>query len=54
MLILLGQGNIVKIRNEFEAAISKKTGWGKNEIMIQLDAAIAKVCLEALQEHITS
>jgi hypothetical protein len=43
---------IMKIRNEFEAAISKKTGWEKNEIMIQLDAAIAKVSLEALRNNI--
>ena len=45
---------VMKIRNEFETSIEKKTGWGKNEIMIKLDAAIAKVCLEALREHITS
>lgn len=45
---------VKKIRSEFESAISQKTGWGKNEIMIQFDAAITKVSLEALREHITS
>jgi hypothetical protein len=44
---------VMKIRSEFESAISKKTGWGRNEIMIQLDAAIAKVSLEALRNNIT-
>lgn len=40
---------IMKIRKEFETAISKKTGWGKNEILKELDLAIAKSALCALK-----
>ena len=41
---------VMKIRGEFESMISQKTGWGKNEIMIKLDSAIAKVSLESLRD----
>jgi hypothetical protein len=40
---------IMEIRAEFEKAISVKTGWGKNEVLKQLDLAIARVALSALQ-----
>ena len=44
---------VLKIREYFEEAISAKTGWGKNEILKQLDLAIAKASLEGLKSHIT-
>lgn len=40
---------IMEIRTEFEKAISIKTGWGKNEVLKQLDLAIAKAALTALK-----
>jgi hypothetical protein len=40
---------IMEIRAEFEKAISVKTGWGKNEVLKQLDLVIAKVALSALK-----
>ena len=44
---------VIKIREEFEKNISGKTGWGKNEVLKQLDLAIAKAALEALKPHIS-
>ena len=43
---------VMKIRDNFEQAISAKTGWGKNEILKQLDLAIANAALGELKHHI--
>jgi len=43
---------IMEIRKEFEKEISKKTGWGKNEILNVLDVTIAKVSLQELKNRI--
>jgi len=45
---------ILKICEIFEEAISRKTEWGKNEILKELDFAIAKASLEGLKNHITN
>jgi len=39
------------IREEFEKAISQKTGWGKNEIMKVFDQALATAALRLLDER---
>lgn len=39
------------VRSEFETLISKKTGWGKNELLRQLDLAVANVSLRRLEER---
>ena len=36
-----------RIRDEFEKEISKKTGWGKNEIMVTFD----KAAIKAMYKH---
>lgn len=43
---------VTKFKEHFEQAISAKTGWGKNEILKQLDFAIAKALLDTLKNHI--
>ena len=43
---------ILRIRELFEQAISRKTGWGKNEVMKELDLVIARASLEALKDHV--
>lgn len=45
---------VEKIRAQFEENISAKPGWGKNEVLKQLDLAIAKVALEALKDQVSS
>ena len=40
---------IMEIRKKFEEAISAKTGWSKNEVLKQLDIAIARAALVALK-----
>ena len=42
---------IIKIRKEFDAGLARKTGWGKNEVMILFDSIIAKVVLEELNNR---
>lgn len=42
---------IMKIREEFDAGLARKTGWGKNEVMILFDSVIAKVSLEELKNR---
>ena len=41
---------ILKVRNEFERELQKKTGWGKNEVMKTLDAVILDVTLNELDD----
>jgi len=43
---------VIAIRNKFEEKISVKTGWGKNEIIRQLDTAIMEISLKELKIHI--
>ncbi len=43
---------ILKIKECFDKAISVKTGWGKNEIMRELDKAIMEVSLKGLDNYI--
>jgi hypothetical protein len=43
---------VTKIRDTFENEISKKNSWGKNEVLKQLDLAIAKVSLEELSNKV--
>ena len=38
------------ITDEFENLISKKTGWGKNEIMLVFHTAIVNASLRLLDE----
>jgi len=35
-----------RIREIFEAKISQKTGWGKNELMIEYDKAVNEALME--------
>jgi len=42
---------VLEIRKNFEESISQKTGWGKNEILKQLDLAIARAALAALKPY---
>jgi len=41
---------VMRIREVFEESISKKTGWGKNEILKELDMSIARASLEAFKD----
>ena len=45
---------VLEIRKNFKEAISQKTGWGKNEILKQLDLAIARAALDALKPCVTT
>lgn len=38
-----------RIREIFEEKISKKTGWGKNELMIEYDKAVNEALVELLE-----
>ena len=44
---------VMEIRKNFEEAISAKTGWGKNEILKQLDIAIARAALKGLKPYVS-
>ncbi len=37
-----------RIREIFEEKISSKTGWGKNELMIEYDKAVNEALIELL------
>jgi len=45
---------IMEIRKNFEEKISAKTGWGKNEIIKQLDLAILEITVKALEPFVKS
>jgi hypothetical protein len=38
------------IREEFEKRISRKTGWGKNEIMHEFEQAVSAAVLRYMDE----
>lgn len=37
-------------KERFESEVSKKTGWGKNEVIKQMNKVMDKLVLEALDE----
>lgn len=39
-----------RIRENFQEALQTKTGWGRNEILVAFDQAVAQACLEMLDE----
>lgn len=39
-----------RIREIFEEKVSKKTGWGKNELMIEYDKAVNEALIETLDK----
>ena len=40
-----------RIRELFEEKVSRKTGWGKNELMIEFDKAIIEALVELLETN---
>jgi len=41
---------ILILKAAFEKRISRKTGWGKNELMREFDAAVTEAVLEVLDK----
>jgi hypothetical protein len=39
-----------RIREIFEGKVSKKTGWGKNELMIEYDKAVNEALIELIDQ----
>lgn len=44
---------IRNIRDNFTKRLQRKTGWGKNEVAIELDLAISEESLKALESMTT-
>ena len=45
---------VQSIRDNFAQRIERKTGWGKNEIITELDKAIAQEAMKALKPFVDS
>lgn len=41
------------IRQKFEARLQAKTGWGRNDVMVEYDKAVAEALLEMLDQSET-
>ena len=39
------------LKEEFENIISKKTGWGKNEVLRTLETAISNAAVKMMEEE---
>lgn len=40
-----------KVKDNFKERLQRKTGWGKNEVMTELDLAIVEEALRSLEKE---